>query len=129
MTPQIEDTMRLEIVEQPSKTFRIVDNKIIGVVDHLDALKQSIYMMLSTERYDCLIYSWNYGMETKDLFGQDTEYVFAELKRRIEECLLQDDRILSVDTFSFSKEQGTVSVNFTVHSSLGDIDEEVNIDV
>lgn len=119
----------VEIAEQPSKTFRISGDKIVGTIDNLEALKQSISMMLTTERYDNLIYSWDYGIETKDLFGQDIEYVFAELKRRIEECLLQDDRILLVDTFSFSKSGGTVSVQFTVHSSIGDVESEVTVNV
>ena len=117
------------IEEESSKTFRLSGDKIIGTVDKLEALKQSIYIMLNTERYDHLIYSWDFGLDVKDLFGQDIGYVYPELKRRIEECLLQDDRILMVDTFSFEKKRGAVTVKFTVHSTLGDIDEEVSVSV
>ncbi|MEG0919426.1 MAG: hypothetical protein RSE61_05780 [Anaerovoracaceae bacterium] len=34
----------------PSKTYVIEDNKIIGIIDGLDALKKSVFFMLSTER-------------------------------------------------------------------------------
>lgn len=123
------DLVNLTIEEEPSKTFRIVGDKIIGTVDKIEALKQSIFIMLNTERYDHLIYSWDYGLEIKDLVGHDIAYVYPELKRRIEECLLQDDRIIGVDAFSFANVRGTVMVQFTVHSTLGEILEEVSFDV
>ena len=47
------------------------------------------------------MYSWDYGVELADLFGEPVSYVCPELERRITEALLQDGRIEGVDGFSF----------------------------
>jgi phage baseplate assembly protein W len=97
---------------------------VIGYTDSLDAIKQAIYKMLNTERFDYEIYSWNYGIELIDLIGEPKEYVYAELKRRISEALTQDERIEGVDAFSFASKRNEVVVTFTVHTTLGDIQAE-----
>ena len=75
--------------------------------------------MLNTERYQYLIYSWDYGVELLDLFGEPISYVCPELERRITEALLQDDRIEEVDGFEFEVSGGTVKASFTVHTVFG----------
>ncbi|WP_410744525.1 DUF2634 domain-containing protein, partial [Clostridium neonatale] len=104
------DTTRIEFTEVPSKTFKLNanTNRINGTIDELEAVKQAIYLRLNTEKYDYIIYSWNYGVETKDLFGEDITYVYPELQRRITEALTQDDRINSVDAFSYEKVKNKV---------------------
>ena len=104
MLPEVEDDLldaedELEIEEEPSKTYqmRTTDDSIKGYVDGIEAVKQSVYAMLNTERYDHVIYSWDYGVELKDLFGEPDTFVIPELERRITEALEQDERILSVD--------------------------------
>ena len=117
----------LKIEKQPSKNHKlhIEYNTISGVCDHLEAMKQVIYKILNTERYQHIIYSWNYGIELLDLFGEPVNYVLSELQRRITEALVQDDRITSVDEFEFDiMKKRTVSVKFTVHTIFGDIQEE-----
>lgn len=107
-----------------SRTYRMdMDHKrILGYVDDLDAVRQAVYGILCTERYDYLIYSWNYGIELKDLFGRSIPFAKSELKRRITEALMQDDRIIGVDGFVFSHLQGKLSVSFTVHTIYGNFD-------
>lgn len=107
----------------PTKTYKIdfEKQKIVGYIDNIEALKQSIVLMLSVERYDYIIYSWNYGIELKNLHGKDTCYVMAELERVITETLLQDDRIKSVESFTFDRMKNKVSVTFTVNSIYGDV--------
>lgn len=125
------DLATMEVVEQPSKTFKLnIDkNRINGTIDELEAVKQAIYLRLNTERYQYIIYSWDYGIETKDLFGEDITYVYPEMQRRIEEALTQDDRIESVDAFSYEKVKNKVTIYFTVHTIFGDVNsqKEVNI--
>ena len=78
MIPVTNDILStLEIEEQPSKNYKLffTENIINGYVDKLEAMKQVIYKILNTERYQCLIYSWNYGIETMDLFGEPVSYV------------------------------------------------------
>ena len=88
-------------------------------------MHQVIYKILNTERYQYIIYSWNYGIELADLFGEPVTYVCPELQRRITEALVQDDRITSVDSFEFDlSEKRTVKVTFTVHTIFGELEEE-----
>ena len=117
----------LKIESQPSKNYKlnIEQNNIGGTCDGLEAMKQVIYKILNTERYQHIMYSWNYGIELLDLFGEPITYVLPELQRRITEALIQDDRITSVDDFEFDTiGKRTVSVTFTVHTIYGDIQEE-----
>ena len=114
----------LEVVKQPSKNYKLkIEHDVInGVCDELEAMVQVIYKILNTERYQHIIYSWNYGIELIDLYGEPMTYVCPELQRRIEEALIQDDRIKSIDDFEFdTSEKRTVKVTFSVHTIFGDI--------
>lgn len=114
---------------ETSKTYQISDDKIQGILDGGEAVKQAVYKVLNTEKYEYPIYSFNYGIELEDLVGQDPVYVKIELKRRISECLLSDDRILSVDNFAFNVTGDQLSCSFDVISIFGSIPitREVNI--
>lgn len=118
-----------EIEQVPSKTFQIHNKTLTGYVDGKDAVRQAIYCILNTERYDWLIYSWNYGVELKDLFGKPMGLVKSKIKKRIKEALMQDDRIQGVDAFSFIETGRKLSVTFTVHTQYGDVEasKEVNV--
>lgn len=114
--------------EQPSLTYRmdVANERIVGKIDGIEAVKQAVYKALSTERYDYLIYSWNYGIETKDLFGRDMDYCKSELKRRIPEALTQDDRIDSVSDFEFEVDGNKLTVFFVVHSNAGSFESKAS---
>lgn len=125
-------TEDFEIEEQPSKTYQMhFEQKIInGYCDELEAMKQAAYKILNTERYQYIIYSWDFGIETLDLYGEPVTYVCPELQRRITEALTQDTRFLSVDAFSFDvSKKRKVHVTFIAHTIFGDIEleKEVNI--
>lgn len=125
-------TTGLTVATQPSKQHRMdLDrNRILGTCDSLEAVKQSIFKILNTERYQYLIYSWDYGIELMDLYGQPTMYVCPEIERRVKEALLQDDRITGVDNFEFDiSKKGVVSVTFTVHTLFGDLAEEMAVNI
>ena len=130
MIPKVDnDLLTLEVETQPSLTYAldIEHGCIRGMVDELESLRQAIYLILSTERYAYLIYSWNYGVELVELIGQPKEYALPEIKRCITEALLQDDRITSVDGFEFETGKKTVRVTFTVHSIFGDLEVETDV--
>lgn len=116
--------------DMPSKDYKMnLDSETInGYVDELEAMKQVIYKILNTERYEHQIYSWDYGIELLDLFGMPISYVTSELKRRITEALTQDDRVTSVDSFSFKITRKTIHVTFTVHTEFGDIEAEKEVE-
>lgn len=111
-----------------SKTYKLSDSNIQGFVDGLDALKQAIYKVLNTEKYEYPIYGFSYGIELESLIGKDAAYVNVELKRRIQECLLRDDRIESVDNFDVTVTGDELLCTFHVVSIYGElaITKEVN---
>jgi len=116
----------IEIIEQTSNTFYLdlERNIVFGFTDNLEAMRQAIYLILSVERYKYVILPWSYGVEFEDLFGMPVSWVIPEVKRRIEEALLQDLRIKSVDDFEFGVNKSVIMVSFTVHTVFGDIDFE-----
>jgi len=121
MIPQSAINVELATEETPqtSRTYKITGNRIQGYTDGLDALKQAIYKVLNTERYEYPIYSFNYGIELESLLGKDPVYVQIELKRRIRECLLRDDRITEIDNFKFEVNGDEIKCTFDVHSIFG----------
>lgn len=130
---QIEnDGLLLDFEEEtePSKTFKLdIDkSRCVGFIDELEAVKQAIFLMTSIERYEHIIYSWDVGIELKDLYGQPAPYVASELPRRLQECLLQDDRITAVDSFEVTIVQKKVHVKYTAHTIYGDIETESEVD-
>ena len=121
-----------EIEEQPTKVYMIDlnSNTIRGFTDGLEAMKQTVFRILNTERYVFIIYPWWYGIETVDLYGMPVTYVCPELERRIEEALSMDSRITSVTDFEHDLSvKGVVHTSFTVHTIYGNLkaEREVNI--
>lgn len=110
----------------PSSTYRLhlASNRVYETIDKKEALKQAIFKELSTKKNNHLIYP-NYGIDISDLFGQSKELAYVELTRQIEECLLKDDRVLSVTEFFFSNEDtrgNELKISFTVNSIFGHLD-------
>ena len=119
----------LEEETEPNKTYRIdfKDNSIEGFIDGKDAIKQAIYKILETERYTYPIYSWDYGIELSDLYGEDVRYVCAELEDRIKEALTQDERVAEVTDFDFDIRKGIIKVRFAAVIDIGKIYMEVEV--
>lgn len=122
-----------DLSEMPNKTYALdMENKRIRgyITDDIEAVKQAVYLILRTERYDYLIYSRNYGVELKDLFGREKNYVLPMIVKSITDALIADSRIIEVKNFSFDiKGRGVYSVSFTVVSKYGEFKEEVEISV
>lgn len=119
-----------KIKEQPTKTYKMhMDNNLIaGYTNGLEAVRQAIHKILLTERYQYIMYSWNYGIELMDLYGEPVSFVCPELERRISEALLWDDRILGVDNFAFDfPQKGIVHVTFTVRTVFGNVQAEKEV--
>ena len=126
MLPEVQSDLseEYEIEREPSLTWKLGDggSRIIGKVDGAKAVQQAIYCILNTERYESMIYSWDYGVELSDLFGEPLSYVLPELKRRVSEALTQDERITGVKDFSFVIEKkGVVNMAFTAETIYGEV--------
>lgn len=123
MIPQISSLNFSEIKfkRQPSHTYKISGDRIEGFLDGAEALKQTIFHILSTDRYAYPIYDSNYGNELKTLFNKSTGFVIAGLGQVITDALLQDDRIESVivNQVEVGETIDSVVANFTVISKEG----------
>lgn len=129
MTPNNTNNILLEGIEeteQTSKTYYLntEKNTISNFCDGIEAMKQTIYCILNTERFENIIYSWNYGIELKHLIGENTTFVIPELQRVITEALLQDTRIIEVNNFEFEVKNNAIAVKFNVITTMGEIKSE-----
>lgn len=133
MIPTISEQFLQSFTENtiPTKDYALSNDKerVNGFVDGIESVKQAVYFILNTERYEHLIYSWDHGVELKDLIGMPPSYVIPEAERRVTEALTQDDRIESVSDFQFERKKEKLHVTFVVHTIYGDIESEVNVNV
>lgn len=112
-----------------SSTYGIKDGRISGKIDGIEAVRQAVSKILLTERFQYLIYNSDYGVELNSLIGQPQGYVQADIKRRITEALMQDDRIRNVTDFNIQFDGDIANVAFTVVSIYGGFNEEVSVNV
>ena len=133
MIPQVQDDIRQDFTFEalPSKTFRLNHNNltVTGTIDQIQAVEQAVFLILNVERYQWLIFSWNYGVELHNLIGKDPEYCLPEIERRVREALLQDDRITAVQNFEFEVNKKQVLTTFTVISIFGEINVEKVVEI
>ena len=120
--------------DHPTRTYKadFETGRVAGFVDETEAMKQAIYKILQTERFEYLIYSWNYGIELNAVVGKSFQVFASEIKRVIREALLADSRITDVTDFEVAQiDKRTVSVKFTAETIFGEIpiESEVNANV
>ena len=125
-----------EVVDEPSYTYKMVlpsrdedESEIKCKTDGIEAVQQAVYKILNTERYTYPIYSWDYGIELNDLFGQPIPWVYPELELRITDALTWDDRITSVTDFQFDNVKNDVHAKFTVNTIYGSFEEELTVGI
>ena len=132
-----EQEMDFDLKSEPSFTYamkipgdEVTESRFIGKVDDVNAMQQAIMKILSTERYENEIYSWNFGIETRDLYGMDVLFVMSEIKTRIGDANTADDRFESVDDFVVQKVgKCIVHCTFTVTTTDGEkIESEYDFD-
>lgn len=112
------DDIELEL--DASKTYRVLNGRVVGWIDNKQALRQAIEKLLHTERYMYEIYTDEYGIELQALIGENFDLVEAEIGRIIKEALLADDRIVSVENIQATKLDSTsLLVTFSIESIFG----------
>ncbi|WAW15461.1 DUF2634 domain-containing protein [Peptostreptococcus equinus] len=125
----------IEMVEKKkysNKDFKVVDNRIVGIVDGIEELKQTIFFILSIEKYQSLTVSENTGVGFWNLYGDDINLVMINLKSIITDALLNDDRIEEITEFIIEKiKRNTLKIEITVKSNISEelieIEREVDI--
>ena len=128
-------TQDIEEIKYHGKTYKVEvltdseEDRINGFVDEIESVKQAINLILSTERYKYIIYSWDYGVELVDLIGKPIPYCMAEIPRRIKEALLVDNRIENVTDFQFEHKGTTLHTTFTVVTNVGNVETRLEVDI
>ncbi|OPA76615.1 hypothetical protein BVG16_15650 [Paenibacillus selenitireducens] len=119
----------LEEVEEPSKTWLVdfASGRVVGMTDNLEAIKQAVFVALSTNRYEHLIYSDEYASEISSLIGSNQTFIESELKRMIEEALMPDDRISGIENLTVEYGSDQLLAKFTVITSYGKFDAEQQV--
>ena len=117
-TNNVEVLSDFSLETETSNTYKINQqkNNINGFIDDIEAVKQSVYLILNIERYKYLIYDWDYGFEIVDL---DINIIQVEIQRRICDALRQDDRIKDINDFSFETQKNKLIVYFTIETIFG----------
>ena len=121
-----ETTKPLVIEETKYKDFYFDENtgKFTGqVAEGVQALKGWIYFALKIARYRYPIYSWKYGCELETLIGKsydDEDYLLSETKRMIEDALLINPHIKSVEDVAINKDLDKLNITCTVNTKYGD---------
>lgn len=126
--PATDDNLN---ADQPSLTWKLDFDKgrVSGKIDELEAVKQAVYKALQTDRYWYVIYSDDYGHELSTLIGDQPAFMQSELKRMVEEALMVDERIQSVDVLDITTNGDQLVFSFRVNSLFGSFDEEVSTNV
>lgn len=116
-----EELEEIDVASLPTKTYKLdFENGRCGrMIEGIEAMEQAIYKMLNTDRFAHAIYSDDYGFE--NMIGYEELFIRGELPRRIEEALLQDERITSVEDMDLSFEGDTAFVRFTCVTIYGDV--------
>ncbi len=93
------------------------------ILDGKAALKMWIYKVLLTKRYIYPIYSWDYGQDLEELIGQgyENDYIKSEVERRIQECLMINERIIRCHSFEINLINDKLKVSFTVDTTFGEV--------
>lgn len=100
-----------------------------GFTDRIEAMKQMVFKCLQTNRFGFDIYDDDYGFEAAGLIGKDYAYIECELKRRVSEALLVDQRIKAVKRFQMTKgdTSDAMHTSFLVQTIFGDIEEKMEV--
>lgn len=112
----------IKLTKFTSNSYKLDDKKehIKGNIDNIEAIKQAVYKILRTERYNYEIYDWNYGIELNDLIGKSKNFVKSEIIWRITDALIVDDRISEVFDFTFKDiDKTSILVSFKIRTDFG----------
>ena len=113
----------------PEVSFRLEEQTGIvrGLTEGIEAARQAIRLILHTERFMYEIFSCAYGTELESLAGRGDGFLFPEIKRRVTEALLVDDRVTATSNFHFTRVRTRVSVRFSVHTIFGDVEQTFDL--
>jgi len=92
------------------------------IVEGIEAVKVWVWCCLQTERYRYPIYSWQYGTEYEQYFGETVsdEWLQADCRTETEEALKVNPWISGITDFHAEMEGSHLRLSFKVKTSLGE---------
>lgn len=127
----ILDKKELPLIKDVAIDFKtgspLIENKSFKIVEGKEALKVWIYRALKIDRFQYLIYSWNFGSELSDLMGKGYTPALtrSEIKRYIEETLLINPYITSLDVLETSFSDSVLKARIKVQTLYGQLEVEI----
>lgn len=113
---------------QSSKTYKLdsFNGRITRKIDELESIKQAVFKILQTERFENAIYDdANYGVELAGFIGKPKDFVKNDIERTIKDALLADERILAIESFNVIDDiKDNFKIEFKINSIFGNIDFE-----
>lgn len=109
--------------DQPSLTW-IADpatNRLRGRGDNWEAVRQAVEVIVNVERFKWQIYTPNFGTDYDGLLGTEPGYAASELRRRLEDAFLPDNRILGIEEYSYTFKDVSLTVSFTARTVFGSV--------
>ena len=125
MLPQYNIDLSRGVVfqDQPSLTWIAdpVTNRLRGRGDNWEAVRQAVEVIVNVERFKWQIYTPNFGTDYGGLLGTDPGYAASELRRRLEDAFLPDNRILGIKDYAYTFRDVSLTVTFTALTVFGDV--------
>ena len=125
MLPQSQIDLSQGVVfqDQPSLTWIAdpVTNRLRGWGDNYEAVRQAVEVIVNVERFKWQIYTPNFGTDYDGLLGTEPGYAASELRRRLEDAFLPDNRILRITDYVYSFQGVSLSVSYNEQTVFGDV--------
>ena len=103
---------------------------INSMIDGKESVIQAIYKALDTEKLGYDIYGWLYGLDMEPFIGQDLDYIQTNIQAYIEDCLLQGDRVNSIQNLTVEQQDvDSCLITFdvdTVEGYIEGVTKEIN---
>lgn len=129
--PQFDIDLSRGVVfqDQPSLTWIAdpVTRRLRGRGDNYEAVRQAVEIIVNVERFRWQIYTPNFGVELDGLLGTEPGFAASELRRRLEDAFLPDNRILGISEFTYEFREGALAAAVTVDTVFGPVQANVEV--
>lgn len=99
-----------------TKTFGVVDGLVKQPTD-IEAIKQWVELLIRTQPGKYPVYGETFGVSTDELIGYKSVpigFIYSELKREIQDGLALNPSIDGMGNYSATRDNGMLTINFTV---------------
>ncbi len=104
-----------------TKNFRVIDGAVTECTG-VEAVKQWVELLIRTNPGKYAVYDEDFGVSTGELIGYKSiplGFIYSELKREIQEGLAKNPAIDSMDNYSATRDNGILTISFTVYLKDG----------